>query len=271
MKTFITFKNASFKLVLALSFVLMLSVSAFAQDDASNKPDFSSVATSGQVLYYKIVDYGEVAVWSYEDNPILLGGYIVIPRVVRFEDQNYVVTGISDDAFADCIRIQGVEFPTTMFYIGERAFKGCTDLRVIQMPKTLTYIGASAFEGCTSLMDVVMPNSVVELGINVFKDCTNIRHFVISHGLTEIPEGTFQNCALVTDYFIPANVTKFGRNAFAGNEKLKSVTFFGPVPPLPECSTELSFPNTIPIYVIRQNFDAYKASYVWGQYVIHTM
>lgn len=268
MKNLIKLRSLFLAFILLAGFAPRLA----AQDAPSaDKPDFSSVAPSGQVLYYKIVDYGEVAVWSYEDNPILLGGYIIVPRVVRHDDVNYVVTGVADNAFTDCIRIQGIEFPTTMFYLGNEAFKGCTDLRVVQMPKTLTAIGTSAFEGCTSLIDVVMPDAVVEMGGYVFKDCSNVRHFVLSHALTEIPEGTFQNCSMVTDYFIPANVTKFGCDAFAGNDKLKSVTFFGSIPPLPVCNTELSFPNTIPIYVMRQSFDAYKASYIWGQYSIKAM
>lgn len=269
MKTRFNLKKCLF-LALALLAGFCTKVAAQEADNA-DKPDFASVSPSGQVLYYKIVDYGEVAVWPYEDNPYLLGGHIIVPRVVRHDDINYVVTGVADNAFTNCIRIQGVEFPTTMFYIGNEAFKGCTDLRVVQMPKTLTAIGTSAFEGCSSLIDVVMPDAVVEMGGYVFKDCSSVRHFVLSHSLTEIPEGTFQNCAMVTDYFIPANVTKFGCDAFAGNDKLKTVTFFGAIPPLPVCNSELSFPNTIPIYVTRQAFDAYKASYIWGQYAIKTM
>ena len=179
------------------------------------------------------------------------------------------ITAIGDNAFAFCIRIQGIELPTTMFFIGDRAFFHCTDLRVIQMPKTLTTIGESAFEGCTSLIDVVMPNSVIEMGANVFKDCDNVRHFVISQGLTEIPEGAFMNCKSVTDYFIPASVTALGCNAFDGYVNLKTVTFFGNIPPEPEC--EPAFGREIPIYVKSQAFDQYKASYHWGQYAIKAM
>lgn len=242
---------------------------ASAQTDV--KADFSSACSTGQVLYYKIVDYSEVNVCYHFDNPEVLGGYIVVPRTVKYEGQNYVVTGIADDAFANCIRIQGVELPTTMFYIGARSFSHCTALRVIQMPKTLTSIGERAFEGDTALIDVVMPNSVVEMGAFAFKDCSNVRHFVISHGLTEIPEGCFQNCSSVTDYFIPANVAVLGCDAFQGYEHLKSVTFFGNMPPMPQCEGELPVGREIPIYVTRQGFDAYKASYVWGQHTIKAM
>jgi len=254
------------KIVIILLLVVLASP-AFAQTE--QKADFSAVCSTGQVLHYKIIDYGEVNVWYNNQNPELLGGYIKVPRTVKYNDQNYVVTGIADEAFAHCIRIQGVELPTTMFFIGERAFYRCTDLRVILMPKTLTYIGSSAFEGCSSLIDVVMPNSLSEMGEYVFKDCVNVRHFVISHALPAIPEGTFMNCSSVTDYLIPASVATIGCHAFDGYEKLQSVTFFGPVPPEPECP--LAFGREIPIYVTGQNFPAYKASYIWGQYAIQSM
>ena len=50
---------------------------------------------------------------------------------------------------------------------------------------------------------------------------------------------------------------------------LKTVTFFGNIPPEPEC--EPAFGREIPIYVKSQAFDQYKASYHWGQYVIKAM
>ena len=255
------------KKIINILLLVLLTSPVFAQTDQQS--DFSAVCSTGQVLHYKIIDYGEVNVWYNQQNPELLGGYIKVPRTVRYNDQTFVVTGIADEAFANCIRIQGVELPTTLFFIGERAFYRCTDLRVILMPKTLTYIGGSAFEGCTSLIDVVMPNSVTEMGTYAFKDCSNVRHFVISHGLEEIPEGTFMNCRMVTDYLIPATVTTIGCHAFDGYEQLKTVTFFGPVPPEPECAP--AFGREIPIYVINQYFPAYKASYIWGQYAIQSM
>ena len=253
----------------AFIFLLLALVVGSATAQRDEQTEFSATCSTGQVLHYKIIDYGEVNVCPYRENPELLGGYIKVPRTVKHNGQNYIVTGIANEAFAYCIRIQGIELPTTMFYIGDRAFFQCTDLRVIEMPKTLTAIGERAFEGCTALIDVVMPNSVTDVGAYAFKDCENVRHFVISHGLTEIAEGTFLNCRSVTDYLIPSGVTTLGCHAFDGYERLKTVTFFGTTPPVPDC--EPAFGREIPIYVTGQGFDAYKASYIWGQYDIKSM
>lgn len=258
------------KIVFLLSFVVLGLSAAMAQQDG-DKADFSAACSSGQVLYYKIIDYGEVYVWYHEEYPELLGGSILVPRTVRYDNQNYVVTGIGDGCFSNCIRIQSVELPTTMFQIGAASFAHCTDLQHVKLPKTLTTIGEHAFEGCSALVDVVMPNAVWQLGAYAFKDCVNIRHFVISHGLTEIPEGCFENCAAVTDYLIPANITTLGCGAFAGYASLRSVIFMGAEPPRPACDSEPAFGREIPITVTHKAFDAYKASYIWGQYPIKSM
>lgn len=256
------------KLILSLT-LAVLGFAAMAQ--YSVEPDFSSTCPTGQVLHYKVVDYGEVYVWPYFQYPEMLGGHIQVPRTVKHQGQTYVVTGIADSAFANCIRVQGVELPTTLFTIGDYAFDSCTDLRLIDMPKTLTTIGEYAFEDCVSLVDVVMPHSVVELGAFTFLNCSNVRHFVISHSLTEIPEGCFFNCSSVTDYLIPANISSIGCYAFGGYKAMRQVTFMGSVPPLPVCDTELTFSRDIPIYCTKSAFDAYKKSYIWGQYKIHAM
>lgn len=249
------------KILILLMAVLGLEA-AFAQTDT--KADFSSVCSSGQVLYYKIIDEGEVNLWFHNEYPEMLGGYVVVPRSVKYGGKNYIVTGIGDRAFANCIRMQGIELPNTLFVIGERAFYRCTDLRVIAMSKSVTSIGASAFESCVSLVDVVIPDAVVEMGAYAFKDCVKVRHFVISHSLEYIPEGAFLNCKSVTDYIIPASVATFGRGCFDGYEALKIMMFLGTVPPVPE--EEPAFGREIPITVPGKVFDTYKASYIWGQY-----
>lgn len=246
---------------------LALTGSVVAQ--SSEKPDFKASCPSGQVLYYKIVDDGEVHLWFNNEAPEMLGGHITVPRTVKYQGRKYVVSGVADGAFANCIRIQGIELPTTVLTIGSKGFFRCTALRVVQLPKSLTSIGSQAFEGCTSLIDVVIPNSVIELGEEAFKDCSAIRHFVLSRALTEIPDGTFQGCSSVTDYIIPEQITRFGCSAFEGHDKLVYMTFLGAEPPVPACGE--AFSREVTLYVSSRHFDAYKASTDWGQFPIKVL
>ena len=228
--------------------------------------EFSSVAPSGHVLYYRIVGEGEVHVCFHNQYPELLGGFIDVPRAVKYNNVNYIVTGVADESFANCIRVQGISLPTTVYTVGSRAFYHCTDLRVVHLPKSLTEIGAHAFDGCTALVDMVLPNSVTLLGEYAFNDCVAIRHFVLSHGLKEIQPATFRNCKALTDILIPEQVSAIACDAFEGYEKLSVVILLNVNPPVPGC--ERPFGTEVHIRVPSKAFDAYKASTDWGQYTL---
>ena len=49
------------KRIVYILLLVMLTSTAFAQTD--EKADFSATCSTGQVLHYKIIDYGEVNVW----------------------------------------------------------------------------------------------------------------------------------------------------------------------------------------------------------------
>lgn len=249
---------------LLLIALLFASGIAFAQNESSY--DFSAVTASGHRLYYKVVDYGEVYVCVGQHYPELLGGRVVIPRSVKHEGNNYMVTGIAEGTFANCVRLQAVEMPNTLFTIEKRAFYRCTALGDVDMPVSLSSIDESAFEGCCALVDVVIPDGVVEMGARVFKDCTKVRHFVISHNLMAIPEEAFIGCSSVTCWVVPASVTTLGCRCFDGESALREVTLMGDVVAV-EC--ELAFPKTVSVSVQPKYFSAYKASYLWGQYNIN--
>lgn len=237
---------------------------------------FISTTPSGHVLSYSVVDEGQVNIVFHAEYPELLGGDIDVPRSVKNNGVNYIVTGIADGAFANCIRIKSITLPTTLYTIGDRAFLRCTDLRIIRLPKTLTTIGAHAFEGCTSLVDVVLPNAVAEIGEYVFAGCANVRHFVLSHSLTAIPNGAFENCKALTDILIPEQVSTIACNAFKGYKNLSVVVFLNTTPPTPTCNNAgpdygQPFGPEVTLRVSDRAFDAYKASTAWGQYTLQSL
>lgn len=256
------------KRILSFLMAVMLGGALFAQSIEVAEPDFSAVCPSRQTLYYSIQDGAEVYLCLGPNAAELLGGHIQVPRTVKHDGRTYMVTGVADGAFAECVRIQGITLPTSVYMVGEKSFYRCTDLRVVLLPKSLTSIGAQAFEGCTSLLDVVMPHSVVELGEYAFKDCSQVRQFVISNSLDSIPEGAFMNCSDVTDYIVPASVKALGCRAFDGYKSLKSIMFLGN-PPVQLCPEPVG--REVKIYVAKPAFDAFKASYQWGQYQIQVL
>ena len=73
-------------------------------------------------------------------------------------------------AFQDCIKLESVQFPSTLKEIGGSAFANCIALKSIQIPKGTERIQGNAFFGCTSLKEVSLPDSLVYLGRGVFDD-----------------------------------------------------------------------------------------------------
>lgn len=230
---------------------------------------FQAATPSGHLLSYAVVDEGQVNIVFHSEYHELLGGDITVPRSVKHDGVNYIITGIADDAFANCIRIKSITLPTTLYGIGDRAFLRCTALSIIRLPKTLTTIGERAFDGCTALVDVVLPNAVTELGEYVFANCCNVRHFVLSHGLTAIPEGAFENCTALTDILIPEEVASIACTAFKGYKNLAVVVLLNTTPPVPGCETP--FGREIKVRVPAKAFDLYKASTDWGQYNLQSL
>jgi len=254
-----------------LLFVL-LAAPASAQNNTQNvgrDTRFQATTPSGHLLSYAVVDDGQVNIVFHAEYPELLGGDIEVPRSVKHNGTNYIVTGIADGAFANCIRVKSVTLPTTLYSIGDRAFLRCTALRIIRLPKTLTTIGARAFEGCTALIDVVLPNAVSEIGEYVFSGCCNVRHFVLSHALTAIPDGAFENCTALTDILIPEQVATISCTAFKGYKALSLIVLLNTTPPVPGC--EEPFGREITVRVPARAFDIYKASTAWGQYNLQSL
>lgn len=115
--------------------------------------DFSSSISSGQTLYFNIVDGNAQVTSQNNSNPryTSLSRAIVIPeQVTNSETGNtYTVTSISNYAFTGCTGITSVTLPNTLTSIGDYAFDGCIGISSVAFPISLTTIGGYSFQGCT--------------------------------------------------------------------------------------------------------------------------
>jgi len=82
---------------------------------------------------------------------------------------------IGEGAFADCISLERIVFPSTVLEIGDDAFFGCTRLREVVLNEGVTQIGKQAFRGCSSLKAITLPSTLTEIGVGTFQDCTSLR------------------------------------------------------------------------------------------------
>ncbi len=176
---------------------------------------------------------------------------VQIPSTIIYNDVEYTVTAIGDDAFYDCessILMSSVTIPSTVTYIGKNAFWKCTNLTSVTIPSSVTTIGGYAFYGSSNLATVTIPNSVTSIGNDAFEatawynnkpdgmvyagkvaykykgtmlDNTNV---VIEEGTVSISPFAFCLCSGLKNVTIPNSVISIGEEAFRGCSSLTSVT-----------------------------------------------
>ena len=238
------------KILKAALLLLLLSMgisNAFAIDF-----DFSSVAPSGQTLYYKITNsstkevqvtypndhatyinsyqgYAHAYWWGYEQ-PV---GDIIIPHYVENDGALYTVSSIRDNAFNGGFRSTSSSFEYYYNY-------GMTSVTI---PYSVTSIGNYAFKWCIGLISVEIPNSVTSIGNYAFYDC---------RGLTSVE--------------IPNSVTSIGYSTFSGCTGLTEIVSLRQTPPSVVTSTFESVTKSIPVYVPAESLSAYQNASYWSEF-----
>ena len=116
-------------------------------DEGTGGGETSAVEIDG--IYYNLIQNGKIA--EVTKNPNGYTGIVVIPESVTYENVNYSVTGIENNAF-----------------------EGCSGLTSITIPNSVTHIGSGAFKDCSSLLSVAIPNSVTSIDKQTFMNCSSL-------------------------------------------------------------------------------------------------
>lgn len=171
--------------------------------------------------------------------------HLIVLREFGNNGKNYPVVGIEARAFQNTFKLERIEIPITVLYIGEGAFQWCYNLKSVKMGNSVTSIGDRAFDSCRSLTDIELPESLISIGSYAFTGCerlskikipdsvtsvgryafdgcTMLEDVVIGNSVTSIEDGTFRNCK-IDKITIGNSVTKIGNLAFYGCKRLKSV------------------------------------------------
>ena len=178
-------------------------------------------------IYYKLNSGDKTAEVVYQRRQEY-SGEVVIPSSVTYNDVDYSVTGIGNQAFARSTDLTSVSIPATVTSIGSNIFSECTSLASIVieegnavydtrencnaiietannkllygcMGSTIPYgvasIENSAFSGCTGLTSAIIPNSVTSIGNAAFSGCTSLAFINIPNSVTYLGTKAFESCS----------------------------------------------------------------------------
>lgn len=196
----------------------------------------------------------EVAHLSY------YAGRITIPPTVTYNNSyneiEYFVTAIGDNAFSDCDKLTSISIPKTVTKIGNNAFMGCTGLTSINIPESVTSFGEHPFSNCPGLtsitvdsnnpvfdsrnncnaiietasntlihgcMNTVIPNSTTSIAGQAFCGHTGLTSIIIPESVKNISEYAFAMCSGLTSITIPESVKNISRYTFTGCSGLTSI------------------------------------------------
>ena len=95
-------------------------------------------------------------------------GDIVIPQKVEYQNTEYVVNAIGDDAFKLCDGMTSCKMPNTIKSIGNESFLTCKLLTSIEIPESVESIGNFAFMYCYNLSQINLPTNIARIGSKAF-------------------------------------------------------------------------------------------------------
>ena len=206
-------------------------------------------------IYYNLIEKGKVA--EVTSNPNYYKGDVVIPEKVTYNDVEYRVEVIGNNAFERCSGLTTITIPNSVTKIGESAFSECSSLTSITIPNCVITIGRSAFSFCSGLTSITIPTSVSKIGTSVLSGCEKLtsikvesknntydsrdncnaiietssntliagcKNTTIPNSVTSIGKSAFNNCLGLSSITIPNSVTSIGVQAFVGCSDLTSIT-----------------------------------------------
>ena len=98
-----------------LLFIFTLLLPLVANADAYN------VKIDG--IYYNLFDKDKTA--EVTSSPNYYSGEVIIPETVTYNDSQYSVTSIGNEAFYGCSGLTSITIPNSVTNIGFNAFAGC--------------------------------------------------------------------------------------------------------------------------------------------------
>ena len=178
--------------------------------------------TEGNLTYILNDDEKTVSVKAADANTAFEA---IIPATITYDGKEYKVTMIADKGF-QYSKITKVQFPNTVYAIGENAFDNAKSLTEIVIPNTIRLIGSYAFQYCEGLVSFTFEEdaAITEIKNHTFNGCKKITELEIPEGVTTIGDWCMQHMDAMTTLTLPSTITKLNDGALAWVGSMKTLT-----------------------------------------------
>lgn len=129
--------------------------------------DFSMTVTSGQTLYFNIIEGGVEVTYPGTGMPVngwtgftRPTGALQIPSSVVNDGTVYPVLAVGQLAFYNCTGLTSVVMVDGMTTLNNSSFNGCSALTTVMIPASVDSIGLQAFANCSAMADVWVASAV---------------------------------------------------------------------------------------------------------------
>lgn len=149
---------------------------------------------------------------------------ITINKNIIYEGQNYMLSGIRDDAFKNNCYINSITFPDDMLALQDSLFYGCANLKEVCLPKNLKELGSNTFAQCSKLEQIRIPNTLYSIGSSCFSGCSSLKTIDLSENkMTELADNLFYNCTVLSEIRMPVELKTIAARCFYNCENLSSI------------------------------------------------
>lgn len=146
-----------------------------------------------------------------------------IPETILYNDEEFTVSGIADNAFAYDYSLVEVFVPKTVRSIGDKAFDACHYLEIVHLSDGLLDIGEYSFCWCENLRAIEIPDTVNSIGRCAFRMCHSLTSVKLSKSLSIIPDNAFSECTKLLQIDLPDSVNIISKSAFYACRNLENI------------------------------------------------
>lgn len=143
-----------------------------------------------------------------------------ITNSVTYADKEFLVVSIADNAFKNCIEIEGLGIEEGITTIGYNAFEGCKNLKTVLLPESVNTLGNSAFKNCSNLKVCTLGGAIKNLPDECFYGCGSLQDITLD-GIESIGNSCFYDCDGLVKIVLPPSIRSLGTDAFLACSNLK--------------------------------------------------